>query len=122
MDYPEPCLALPCPIQFVLDILGHKWSILILRELFLSDRRTHELLTGLPGISTKTLTARLKDLESQGLIERQVYKEVPPRVVYRLTQKGRELQPVMAALHQVGEEWLHRQESCQCPLITSKPT
>ena len=116
MSYSNPCLEAQCPIQFVLDMLGGKWSILILRELFLGERRTHEFLEALPGISTKTLTIRLRELEKHRLVERQVYPEVPPRVVYSLTQKGKELQPVMTALHQVGEQWL-QQEHCSCPLV-----
>ncbi|NEO83539.1 MAG: helix-turn-helix transcriptional regulator [Spirulina sp. SIO3F2] len=116
MSNSTPCLDTPCPIQFVLDILGSKWSILILRELFLGDRRTHELLSALPGISTKTLTIRLRELEQHQLVVRHVYAEVPPRVVYGLTTKGRELQPVMAAMHQVGQQWL-AQADCACPLV-----
>jgi len=109
------CFDTQCPIQFVLDLLGNKWSILVLRELFMSDRRTHELLKALPGISTKTLTQRLRELEAQGLIERRIYAEIPPRVEYSLTLKGRQVQPVMAALHAVGSQWLE-QEACVCPL------
>ena len=109
------CLEVKCPIQFVLDLLDNKWSILVLRELFGGDRRTHELLAALSGISTKTLTQRLRELEAQGLVERRVYAEIPPRVEYSLTPKGRQIQPVMAALHQVGSQWLE-QESCVCPL------
>lgn len=112
---PSPCLDVQCPIQFVLDLLGSKWSILVLRELFGGDRRTHQLLAALPGISTKTLTQRLRELEAQGLIERRIYAEIPPRVEYSLTAKGRQLQPVMAALHQVGSQWL-AQDPCMCPL------
>jgi DNA-binding HxlR family transcriptional regulator len=109
------CLEVKCPIQFVLDLLDNKWSILVLRELFGRDRRTHELLAALPGISTKTLTQRLREMEAQGLVARRVYAEIPPRVEYSLTAKGRQLQPVMAALHQVGSQWLD-QENCVCPL------
>jgi DNA-binding HxlR family transcriptional regulator len=98
--------------------LDNKWSILVLRELFGGARRTHELLAALPGISTKTLTQRLRELESQGLVDRRVYAEIPPRVEYSLTPKGRQIQPVMAALHQVGSQWLG-QESCICPLTHS---
>lgn len=112
------CTEIKCPIQFVLDILDNKWSILILRELFSGDRRTHQLLASLPGISTKTLTLRLRELEAYGLVDRQVYAEVPPRVEYRITPKGAELKPVMAALHQVGSLWL-TQESCVCPMLQS---
>ncbi len=111
----EACQDVQCPIQYVVDLLGNKWSILVLRELFGGDRRTHELCSALPGISTKILTQRLRELEAHGLIERRVYAEVPPRVEYSLTPKGRQIQPVMAALHGVGSQWLN-QEPCVCPL------
>ncbi|MEL7509725.1 MAG: helix-turn-helix domain-containing protein [Cyanobacteria bacterium J06554_1] len=111
----DDCLTSICPIQFVVDILGSKWSILILRELWDQDRRTNELLKALPGISSKTLTVRLRSLEEHGLIVRRAYAEVPPRVEYAITDKGKELQPVVTALHQVGQQWL-KQDSCACPL------
>lgn len=111
----NPCSEIQCPIQFVVDLLGNKWSILILRELFGDERRTHQLLTALPGISTKILTQRLRELEAHGIVDRRVYAEIPPRVEYSLTPKGRQIQPVMVALHQVGSQWL-KQEDCQCPL------
>ena len=100
------CLNNNCPIQFVLGILGSKWSVLILQQLLSSDRRTHELLEALPGISSKTLTLRLRELEKYGLLARRVYPEVPPHVEYSLTEKGLEVQPVMIALQQLGELWL----------------
>lgn len=109
------CLEVKCPIQFVVDVLDNKWSILVLRELFGGNRRTHELLSALPGISTKTLTQRLRELEAYGLVERYVFAEIPPHVEYALTAKGRQIQPVMAALHQVGSQWLE-QDICVCPL------
>jgi DNA-binding HxlR family transcriptional regulator len=112
------CLEVRCPIQFTLEIIGSKWAILILRELFVGSRRTHEFLEALPGISTKTLTARLRELERYGLVNRRVYPEVPPRVEYSLTPKGREMQPVMTALKQLGEQWL-QQDACPCPMETS---
>ncbi|MFN5857090.1 MAG: winged helix-turn-helix transcriptional regulator [Pseudanabaenaceae cyanobacterium] len=108
-----------CPIQFVVDLLGNKWSILVLRELFSGDRRTYELLAALPGISTKTLTQRLRELEAAGLIKRQVYPEIPPRVEYSITPKGLQIKPVMAALHQVGTQWLE-QDPCVCALTEPK--
>lgn len=112
----NPCLESQCPIEFVISLLGNKWSILVLRELFLGDRRTHELLSALPGISTKTLTQRLRELEVHGLVERRIYAEIPPRVEYSLTLKGRQMQPVLTALHQVGTQWL-QQDPCQCPCV-----
>jgi DNA-binding HxlR family transcriptional regulator len=87
-----------CPIYHVLSHIGNKWAILILRELFQGNRRTNEFLAALPGISTKTLTARLRELERYGLVTRTVFPEVPPRVEYALTAKGREIQPIMASL------------------------
>jgi DNA-binding HxlR family transcriptional regulator len=97
---------LDCPVHLVLSYIGSKWAILILQELFEGNRRTNEFLSALPGISTKTLTARLRELESYGLVNRRVFPEVPPRVEYSLTPKGREVQPIMAAINQVGEQWL----------------
>ncbi|PSB00795.1 hypothetical protein C7B64_21630 [Merismopedia glauca CCAP 1448/3] len=128
MSQLDPCGDFQCPIQFVVDLLGNKWSILVLKELFGGDshgdsfpkRRTHELLKALPGISTKTLTMRLRELEEQGLIKREIYPEIPPRVEYSLTPKGYQIQPVMAALHQVGSKWLE-QEPCVCPLQEIQP-
>lgn len=120
MHNANDCLELKCPIQFVVDLLGNKWSILVLRELFTGDRRTHELLAALPGISTKTLMIRLRELEENGLIDRKVFAEVPPHVEYSLTEKGQQIQPVMAALHQVGTQWLN-QSLCHCPLEQFNP-
>ena len=97
-----------CPVHYVLAYIGNKWAILILRELFEGNRRTNEFLSALPGISTKTLTARLRELESYGLVNRTVFPEVPPRVEYSLTPKGREVQPIMTALQQVGQDWMNQ--------------
>lgn len=112
------CLEITSPIEFILDRVGRKWSLQILRELFRGSRRTYELLEALPGISTKTLTIRLRQLEQYGLIKRTVYPEIPPRVEYCLTEKGQELQPVIEALQQVGQQWL-QQQSHVCPLELS---
>ena len=106
---------LPCPIQFTLDLIGGKWSIPILRELFRGDRRTYELLAALPGISSKTLMLRLRELEKHGLVKREIFAEIPPHVEYSLTEKGRQIQPVLIALSQVGQRWLAQQE-CFCSL------
>ena len=94
------------PIEFVLELLANKWSVSIVRELLEGSRRTHQLLEALPGISSKTLTARLRELEAHGLVNRTVYAEIPPRVEYSLTEKGRELQGAIAVLKQLGERWL----------------
>jgi len=111
----EPCINTQCPVQFVLDLIGGKWSILILRELFAGDRRTHEFLDALPGLSTKILMQRLRELERQGLVERRIYAEIPPHVEYSLTEKGREIQPILAAMRELGLRWLE-QDPCICPI------
>ncbi len=112
----DRCQEIKCPIQYVVDLLGNKWSILLLRELFGGNKRTYQLLAALPGISTKTLTQRLRELEAQGLVDRHIYAEIPPHVEYSLTPKGHQIQPVMIALHQVGSQWLS-QDPCLCALI-----
>jgi DNA-binding HxlR family transcriptional regulator len=96
-------------------LLDNKWSILVLRELFRGPQRTHQLLDALPGISTKILTARLRTLEKHGLLARQVFPEIPPRVEYSLTQKGSEIRPILLAMHKLGNHWLD-QTPCRCTL------
>ncbi len=104
-----------CPIQYIVQIISSKWSVLVLRELFIKNCRTHELLEALPGISTKTLTIRLRELEKYGIIKRTVYSEIPPHVEYSLTDKGRQLQPVLTALKQAGERLLQH-DACHCSI------
>lgn len=99
------------PMQHTLEILAGKWSLEILKTLLIGDRRPHELLAVLPGISTKTLIHRLRSLEQRGIVERRLYAEVPPRVEYALTPKGREIQVVLRALDQVGQRWLQQEQS-----------
>ncbi|HBQ97491.1 MULTISPECIES: helix-turn-helix domain-containing protein [unclassified Roseofilum] len=111
------CFVPSCPIQFVLDLISSKWSVLILRELFQGDRRTHALLDALPGISSKTLTLRLRELEHHGLVKRTVYPEIPPHVEYSITEKGRELKPVLLSIKELGERWL--ETSCSCDRISN---
>lgn len=104
--------SLLTPLQFALELIGSKWSILILQELIVANRRTQELMNALPGISSKTLIARLREMEEQGLIQRQTYSEVPPRVEYSITAKGQAIQPILSALHQVGVQWLKYSSDC----------
>lgn len=91
-----------CPIERAVGILDGKWTLLILRELFVGTRRFGELRASLPGVSPKTLTERLRELEHQGVLERTIYPEVPPRVEYSLTRRGRAAWPVIEALRDWG--------------------
>lgn len=113
----EPCFdqSYTCPIKFVVGLLGNKWSILVLQELFKGPRRTSDFLKALPGISTKTLTVRLRELESHGLVAREVFAEIPPRVEYSLTEKGYEFRPVLMSMYDLGSHWLD-QEPCDCAI------
>jgi DNA-binding HxlR family transcriptional regulator len=84
-------------------VIGERWSILILRDLLLKGpRRFQDLQDSLAGAAPNTLSARLKALEKQGLIERKLYSEHPPRLEYHLTDRGRSLGPVLAALRDWG--------------------
>ncbi|MEO6532605.1 MAG: helix-turn-helix domain-containing protein [Pseudolysinimonas sp.] len=94
-----------CPIARSVSVLDGKWTLLILRELFVDTRRFGELRAGLPGISPKTLADRLRAMEGQGIVHREVFPEIPPRVEYSLTPFGRTLSPVIEALREWGENW-----------------
>jgi DNA-binding HxlR family transcriptional regulator len=92
-----------CPVARALDVIGERWTALVLRELFLhGPRRYQDLQQALPGAAPNTLSARLKSMEASGLIERKPYNEHPPRLEYHLTAKGRSLRPVMKALREWG--------------------
>ena len=94
-----------CPVVRALDIIGDSWTILILRDLFLDGpRRFQDLQESLSGASPNTLSARLKKLEEHGIVERRFYEQHPPRAEYALTDKGRELGPVMKSLRDWGNK------------------
>ncbi|WP_395244904.1 winged helix-turn-helix transcriptional regulator [Agromyces sp. MMS24-K17] len=93
-----------CPIERAVRVLDGKWTLLVLRELLEGTRRFGQLQSALPGVSPKTLTDRLRTMEAQGIVERTVYPEVPPRVEYRLTPYGETLRTVIDALRAWGEE------------------
>ncbi|MGO9133546.1 MAG: winged helix-turn-helix transcriptional regulator [Methylovirgula sp.] len=92
-----------CPIERAVNVLGGKWTLLILRALFQNTCRFGVLLMALPGISPKTLTERLRFLEDQGVVQRTIYPEIPPKVEYCLTDRGRQAWPVIEALRDWGE-------------------
>lgn len=93
-----------CPIEDALLVLDGKWSTLIIRELLEGPKRFGELRSALQMGSPKTLTERLRILEHQEVLTRTVYAEVPPRVVYELTDRGRTFQSVLDAMAEWGEE------------------
>ena len=94
-----------CPVASALDVIGEKWTLLILRDLTRNpSRRFQDLLDSLKGCAPNTLSARLSSLEERGLIERRQYEQHPPRMEYVLAAKGREVRPVLKALKAWGEK------------------
>ena len=94
-----------CPVETTLMLIGDKWKVLILRDLMLGTKRFGELKKSIGSVSQKVLTAQLRDMEEKGLVHRQVYAEVPPRVEYSLTDLGRSLRPILDAMQTWGETY-----------------
>lgn len=92
-----------CPIAGALQMIGDKWSMLVVRDLANGPRRTMELLNGLFPISSRTLVARLRDMEKDGLLERTDFGGNPPHIEYGLTERGRLLLPLVDALRVLGQ-------------------
>ncbi len=98
--------GLLCPVARAAEIVGGKWTLLILRDLCAGERRFSELARSLEGISPKTLAERLRFLERNGVVERAERRGVPGAVAYSLTTRGRGLQPVVSSLREYGERYL----------------
>lgn len=93
-----------CPVARTLDLIGERWTVLLLRDLFLNGpRRFQDFQDSLAGVAPNTLSARLKEMEAGGLIARRLYSEHPPRLEYHLTEKGKSLGPVLKALREWGQ-------------------
>jgi DNA-binding HxlR family transcriptional regulator len=95
-----------CPVCATADLVCGKWTILILRDLAEGSCRFCELERSLAGISPRTLSLRLRALEEEGVVTRRTFAEVPPRVEYGLTDKGRALVPLIEDMRSYGREWL----------------
>lgn len=97
-----PDSALRCPVASTLELLGDRWTLVVVRDLHLGKRRFSQFQESPEGIPTNLLTERLRRLEGLGIVERRSYQERPVRYEYHLTEKGRELQPVLRALRLWG--------------------
>ena len=97
-----------CPVETTLTLISSKWKVLIVRDLLASTKRFGELQRSVGNVSQKVLTAQLREMEEDGLVDRKVYPEVPPRVEYSLTELGRSLEPVLSAMWNWGEEYRAR--------------
>ena len=97
-----------CPVETTLTLISNKWKVLIVRDLLAGTKRFGELQRSVGNVSQKVLTAQLREMEEDGLVDRKVYPEVPPRVEYSLTELGRSLEPVLSAMWNWGEEYRAR--------------
>src|SRR3954449_11245130 len=95
-----------CPVCRTADIISGKWTLLLIRDLADGSRRFCELERSLEGISPRTLSLRLRALEDEGIVARDTFPEVPPRVEYALTEKGLALLPIVDDMRSYGERWL----------------
>jgi DNA-binding HxlR family transcriptional regulator len=106
-----------CPVCRTADIVCGKWTLLVIRDLAEGRSRFCELERSLQGISPRTLSLRLRALEEEGILERQTFPEVPPRVEYALTDKGRALVPLIEDMRAYGLQWLF--DDCDVPAADS---
>ena len=103
---PIPMAEAKCPVCCTAEIVSGKWTLLVIRDLASSSSRFCELERSLAGISPRTLSLRLRALEECGVVERKTYPEVPPRVEYGLTEKGKALVPMIENMRSYGNRWL----------------
>ncbi len=96
-----------CPTETALDLIGGKWKGMILYYLCSGTKRFNELMRLTPGITQRMMTKQLRELESKGIVHREVYPEVPPKVEYSLTKLGKTLEPVIGELEKWGDYYLH---------------
>ena len=95
-----------CSVAATAEIVGSKWTVLLVHDLSEGPRRFSELEHACPGISPRTLSERLRWLEAEGILVRRSYPESPPRVEYELTEKGEALMPIVGEMRRFGHEWL----------------
>lgn len=101
----EKKLLPACPVETTLTLISDKWKVLIIRDLLSGTKRFGELKKSIGGVSQKVLTSQLRQMEESGLLVRNVYPEVPPRVEYTLTELGYSLKPILDAMWEWGEEY-----------------
>ncbi|MDX2077316.1 MAG: helix-turn-helix domain-containing protein [bacterium] len=94
-----------CPLELTIDVLDGKWKRLILYHLFDGTKRFGELQRLLTGVTRRMLTQHLRELENDGIVHREVYQQVPPKVEYSLTPLGRTLEPVLEVMLKWGKEY-----------------
>lgn len=101
-DFPD------CPVEMTLKLIGDRWKVLIIRDLLTGTKRFGELKKSVGDISQKVLTSNLRTMESNGLLTRKVYPEVPPKVEYTLTETGYSLKPILDSMALWGEDYKNK--------------
>lgn len=94
--------AFACPVAFTVDVIGGKWKSLILFHLMSGTKRFNELRRLIPDVTQRMLTLQLRELEADRVIHREIYREVPPKVEYSLTELGNTLAPLISAMREWG--------------------
>ncbi|HEY9734359.1 MAG TPA: helix-turn-helix domain-containing protein [Drouetiella sp.] len=112
--------TIECPISRLLDIIAAKWSVEILREVSIMPTRTNKFLRVVPGLSTKSLQIRLKELEKYGLIERKEFDVLPRHVEHSITERGLKVLSIYMQIKEVADEMFHT--SCECPMQRTEET
>src|SRR5688572_7189767 len=100
--------SVSCYVEATLRVIGGRWKVLVMQQLLASPKRFSALHRELMGISHRTLTKQLRELEADGIVRRKVFAQIPPRVDYSLTKLGESLRPVLMAMERWGEEYSHR--------------
>jgi DNA-binding HxlR family transcriptional regulator len=98
---------LTCEVESTIKIIGGRWKVLIIRELISGSKRFGELQRALQGITQKMLTQQLRELEEDGIVHREIYAQIPPKVEYSLTPLGETLKPILHAMHDWAIKYLH---------------
>lgn len=107
LKYPEGFEEIECPAEKTIILIGNKWTLLIIRDLFMADRplRYNELAKSLGKISSRTLSAKLKNMVNYGIIEKDIIDDAPIKVEYSLTKKGRDLYQIKQLMAEWSERW-----------------
>ncbi len=114
-----------CPVERTLAIIGGVWKVIIIRELLTGTRRYGQLHRALHGVTHKMLTQQLRELEYDGVVHREMYPQVPPKVEYSLTARGRRLDPLLTEMHRWGNELqgpAAKEEPALAPIGRMRPT
>lgn len=97
-----------CPVEATMDVIGGKWKVIIIHHLIPETRRFSELRRLIPQITQRMLTSQLRELETHGVVHREVYPQVPPKVEYSLTKFGKSLESILGVMHDWGETFINK--------------